>query len=219
MLFRRVMVFIGVFCSLLGTKAWAHPVAFAGSYSIMTWNSKEMSDWMFTHSFTAKHSLTARYLRLSTREGERTFYLPQLNFLLKRWNELDSQANIYLSIGHGGEAVKTTKGKKSEDTSLLALETDWESRKYYVSFRQDALLSHQDSDKNIYQTKVRAGFAPYLAKFEEINAWFILEASKMNKGEKEFKLTPLVRFFYHNVLMEAGMTSKGDAQFNFMVHF
>ena len=204
-----------LFLSVILGRAEAHPVSFAGSYSIMTWNSKDMSDWMLTHSFTSKYSLAARYLRLQTEDGERTFYVPQVNVLLKRWNELDSQANVYLSLGHGGEKVKSS----FKNTSSVALETDWESRKYYVSARGDALLSHKSSDQSIYQTKLRAGFAPYLAEFDEMNAWFILEAFKSNKDEKEFKLTPFIRLFYHNVLTEFGVSSRGDAQFNFMVHF
>lgn len=214
-MFSKFLTVSCLFLSILGTKAEAHPVAFAGSYSIMTWNSKEMSDWMFTHSFTSKTSLAVRYLRLQTEEGERTFYIPQVNFLLKRWNELDSQANIYLSLGHGGEKINSS----FKNTSSAAIEADWESRKYYVSFREDAIISHKNSDRNIYQTKVRAGFAPYLAEFDEMNTWFILQADTSNKMDDEFKLTPFIRLFYHNVLTEFGVSSKGDAQFNFMVHF
>ena len=214
-MFSKFLAVSCLFLSILGSKAEAHPVAFAGSYSIMTWNSKEMSDWMFTHSFTSKTSLAARYLRLQTEDGERTFYIPQVNFLLKRWNELDSQANFYLSLGHGGEKINSS----FKNTSSAAIEADWESRKYYVSFREDAIISHKNSDRNIYQSKVRAGFAPYLAEFDEMNTWFILQADMGNKMEDEFKLTPFIRLFYHNVLTEFGVSSKGDAQFNFMVHF
>lgn len=212
----KFLVITGVFLSLVAAKtAEAHPVAFKGSYSIMTWNSKDMSDWMFTHSFTSNFSLTARYLRLDTVDGERAFYAPQANYLLKRWNELDSQANIYLSAGHGAEKVKS----KYNNVTTAALEADWESRKYYVSFREDVIVTHKNSSKNIYQSKVRAGFAPYLAEFNEINTWFILQADKNNKEEKNFKLTPFIRMFYKNVLTEIGVSSRGDAQFNFMVHF
>ena len=214
-MFTKFLAVTSLFLSIFVGNAHAHPVAYAGSSSIMTWNSKEMSDWMFTHSFTSKFSLAARYLRMDTRDGERTFYIPQANFLLKRWNELDSQANIYLSLGHGGEKINSS----FKNTTGAALEADWESRKYYVSFREDVLLSHKDSKRNIYQTKVRAGFAPYLAEFNEINAWFILQADKSNKMIDEYKLTPFIRIFYHNILMEFGSTMKGDSQFNFMVHF
>lgn len=214
-MFTKFLAVTCLFLSILGGKAEAHPVAYAESYSLMTWNSKEMNDWMLTYSFTSKYSLTARYLRLDTKEGERTFYIPQFNYLVKRWNELDSQANVYLSAGHGGEKVNTS----FKSASSAALEADWESRKYYISFREDATISHQNSDRNIYQTKVRAGFAPYLAEFNEINAWFILQADTSNKMKEDFKLTPVIRLFYHNILTEFGVSSKGDALFNFMVHF
>lgn len=197
------------------TQANAHPVAYAGSNSIMAWNSLEMSDWMLTHTFAPYYSLSARYQRIQTIDGERTFYIPHLNFLAKRWNELDSQANIYLSVGHGGEQINHSL----KDTSLLALETDWESRKYYASFREEALLVYKKRASDLYMTKVRAGFAPYLAEFNELNAWFILQAEKINKGKDSYMLTPIVRLFYHNVLTEFGVSQKGEAQFNFMVHF
>lgn len=204
-----------MFFLLVAQEAQAHPVAFAGSYSIMTWNSEEMSEWMLIHSFTAQNAVMARYVRLNTEDGERTFYLPQANFLVKRWNELDSQANIYLSVGHGGEKIKDSY----KSTSAIAVDADWESRKYYVSFKEDILISHKNPGSSIYLTKVRAGFAPYLAEFNELNTWFILQAETINKSEETFTLTPLIRLFYKNVLTEAGVSSRGQAQFNFMVHF
>jgi hypothetical protein len=193
----------------------AHPVAYAGSNSIMTWNNKEMSEWMYAHSFTSHYALAARYFRNDTRDGEREFYIPQFNFLLKRWNELESQGNVYLSIGHGGEVV----GTSFKDTSLLDFEADWESREYYISFKQEALLANRDSSLNIYTTRLRGGFAPYLANFNELNSWFILQLEKSNKSKMEYTITPLIRLFYKNVLVETGMNQKGDAQLNFMVHF
>lgn len=215
-MFTKFTAITGVLLSLfIVAEVEAHPVAFKGSYSIMTWNSKDMSDWMFTHSFTSNFSATARYLRLNTEDGERTFYAPQASYLLKRWNELDSQANVYLSAGHGVEKINN----KTKSVSTAAIEADWESRKYYISFREEALIAHKNSSKNIYQSKFRVGFAPYLARFDEINGWFILQADNNNKREKEFELTPFIRLFYHNVLTEFGVSSKGDAQFNFMVHF
>jgi hypothetical protein len=66
---------------------------------------------------------------------------------------------------------------------------------------------------------LRAGFAPYLAEFNELNAWFILEANHMNKGMSDVEITPLIRLFYKNILIESGSSFKGDVQFNFMVHY
>ncbi|MBY0413222.1 MAG: hypothetical protein K2Q18_03610 [Bdellovibrionales bacterium] len=213
--FKGFGAFLIVWTVLLGVKVEAHPVAFAGSYSIMTWNNKDSSEWMFVHSITSRYSLAARYTRMDTKDGERTFYLPEMSFLLKRWNELDSQANIYLTLGHGVEKEEST----FKNTTAATLEADWESRKYYVSFKEDVLVSYKDKSKSMFQTRVRAGFAPYLANFNELNAWFILQADHSNKGMDEVTLTPLVRLFYRNILTEMGASSRGDLQFNFMVHF
>lgn len=193
----------------------AHPVAYGRSNSLMTWNSKDQTDWMLTHTFEPTYSLSMRYQRVDTKEGERTFYLPHLNFLLKRWNEIDSQANIYFSLGHGGEKINSS----FKDTSFMAVESDWESRKYYVSFREEMLKVYKKRGSDLYMTRVRAGFAPYLAEFSELNSWLILQAEKMNKGKESYTLTPMIRLFYRNVLTEFGADQHGNAQFNFMVHF
>jgi hypothetical protein len=212
----KFLILTGVlWLGLTASPVQAHPVAFAGSYSIMAWNSKETTDWMLTHSFTSTYSLSAHYQRVETKEGKREYFFPHLNFLLKRWNELDSQANIYLSVGHGAEKIKNDY----KDTSFLAMEADWESRKYYVSFKQEALINHKNSNRNFYMSRVRAGFAPYLAEFNELNTWFIVQVDKSNKGMDEYSLTPIIRMFYHNVLTEFGVNQKGDSLFNFMVHF
>ncbi len=209
------LLFNSLFYILSGNLVYAHPVAYAGSDSIMTWNSKEMSDWMYTHTFTPFYSLSARTQRIESKDGERRFYIPHLNFLVKRWNELNSQANIYLSVGHGGEQIN----RSLKDASLIAFETDWESRKYYVSLREEAILTYTKNNKDIYMTKVRTGFAPYIANFNELNSWFILEAEKKSRSIDNFTLIPYVRFFYHNVLTEFGVSQKGETQFNFMIHY
>lgn len=213
-MFSKFIIILAVLAGF-SSQSDAHPVAYAGSSSIMAWNSRDMSDWMLTHSFTSKYSLSARTQRINTIEGERRFYIPHLNFLARRWNELDSQANLYLSVGHGGEV----QNRSFKNTSFAAIETDWESRKYYVSFRQEALLAYKNDRKNIYDTKIRAGFAPYLAEFNELSSWFILEAEKINRSESSYELTPMVRLFYRNVLTEFGVNQKGEAKFNFMIHF
>lgn len=206
---------LGFIVSLLPANVKAHPVAFKGSTSIMGWSSAKSTEFVLGHSFTSYASFGVRALRLETRDDERTYYIPQFGFLLKRWNELESQANVYFVIGHGGEI----KNRSFKDTSSLKFETDWESRKYYISFAQSALIDHKHSNRNIYHSKLRAGFAPYLAEFNELNSWFILEANHMNKGMSDFEITPLIRLFYKNILIESGSSFKGDLQFNFMVHY
>ena len=201
--------------SLMAFNLEAHPVAFKGSTSIMGWSSSQSTEFILAHSFSSYASFGVRAMRLKTIEEERTYYIPQFGFLLKRWNELDSQANLYLVIGHGGEVKK----RSFKDVTQLKVETDWESRKFYISFAQSALIDHKKTSRTIHHSKLRAGFAPYLAEFNELNSWFILEANHMNKAQRDIELTPLIRLFYKNVLIEAGSSFQGDVQFNFMVHY
>ena len=214
MLMRTTILLLMLF-GVLFYKAEAHPVAFKGSTSLMGWSSAKSTEFVLGHSFSSSASFSIKALRLTTREEERTYYIPQLGFLLKRWNELNSQANLYLIIGHGGEI----KNKSLKDTSSLKVEADWESRELYISFSQSALIDHKRSYRNIYHSKLRAGFAPYLAEFNELNAWFILEANHMNKANMDLDIIPLVRLFYKNILIETGSSIKGDLQFNFMAHY
>ena len=200
---------------LISMNALAHPVSFKGSTSFMGWSSAKSTEFVLGHSFTSYASFGVRALRLETRDDERTYYIPQVGFLLKRWNELASQANVYLVIGHGGEI----KNRSFKDTSSLKFETDWESRKYYISFAQSALIDHKNDQRSIHHSKLRAGFAPYLAEFNELNSWLILEANHMNKADRDLEITPLIRLFYKNVLIETGSSFQGDLQFNFMVHY
>ena len=195
--------------------AWAHPVAYADSNSIMMWNSKSMSDWMLTHTFTTKYSLSTRFQRISVNNQDQSYIIPHINFLLKRWNELDSQANVYLSIGEGLQKIHHSY---SHGATFSAIEADWESRRFYTSFREELIFNQRKNQQNLSMTRVRAGFAPYLAEFNELNSWFILQIERQNFS-KETTITPMIRLFYHNVLTEFGVDQKGEAQLNFMIHF
>jgi hypothetical protein len=37
--------------------------------------------------------------------------------------------------------------------------------------------------------------------------------------DRKVMLTPLLRFFYHNVLWEMGSSTRGEWMLNFMVHY
>lgn len=210
------LVFFSLFLStIIGSEASAHTVSYQDANALMISNSSDMSQWVFNHSFTSKFSAGANYIRMEGTDAKREYYMGQANFLLKRWNELKSQGNLYLSFGQG-------MMKKNDDTSnasMVAVEADWESRKYYVAFMHEAFLNHKSSKDHIYMTKLRGGFAPYLADFNELNTWVILELKNISKMSDDIIVTPIVRLFYNNVLMEFGISSKGSSEFNFMVHF
>ena len=103
----------------------AHPVSYQDGFGIMSYNSQNMNELLLTYSFSPRFAVAHTYLRDSSKSE---FYIPRANFLLKRWNEPDSQANIYLSAGSGIERFNS----KTSSAQLGEIVMDWERRKYYT---------------------------------------------------------------------------------------
>lgn len=199
--------------SLLSTMAWAHPVSFKKGIGFMSYNSPTMNEVLLAYSFNSQFAVGSTYLR----DADSEFYIPRANYLVKRWNNEDSQANIYLSGGAGYENFNS----KSYGVRLGEFVIDWEDRKYYTSLQH--LYLNRDNDKNTLlpknynHTKARVGFAPFLADYNDLNVWLILQGEKHN-NEKQIELTQFLRFYMKNVLWEVGAGSKGTFAFNFMIH-
>ncbi len=197
------------------TPAWGHPTSFKNSVTIMSNNTETMNDVMLAYSLESNLAVGLTYLTMDKSD----FYLPRLNYLLKRWNNYDSQGNIYVSAGTGLEVFE----KSTKPVHLAELIMDWEDRQYYVSLdhmylsRNAALNPALDTD-SLHYTKARAGFAPFLGEYTDLNVWMILQAEKYSTSE-EILLSQLFRFYLKNTLWEVGATFKGGFVFNYMVHF
>ena len=196
------------------TSVLAHPVSYQDGIGIMSYNSQKMNELLLTYSFTPRFALAHTYLRDSGSE----FYIPRANLLLRRWNEPDSQANIYTSFGSGSEKF----GTKTSSTHLGEVVLDWESRKYYTYLEHlylrrnntaNAALPQQDYN----QTKLRLGFAPFFADYGDLNVWLIAQFDKHIDG-KRIETTQFLRFYLKNVLWEVGSGFDGSIAFNFMIH-
>ena len=195
-------------------EAHAHPVVYKDAFGVMSYNSQEANELMLTYSFTPHVAAAMTYLR----EAKSEFYIPRANFLLQRWNNEGSQGNIYLSGGYGAEKYNS----KNYDTALAELIADWESRQYLVaveeqyfhrSNKDNPLLSKEDFSKS----KLRLGFAPFLADYNDLNVWYIAEFSSNNENP-QIQTTQYFRFYMKNVLWEVGAGFDGSLAFNFMLH-
>lgn len=198
---------------LLSVDVWAHPVSYKDAIGIMSYNSPTMNEILFTYSLSPRFAVAGTYLR----DGKSEFYIPRTNFLLKRWNNEDSQANIYFSAGAGYEKFNS----KNYGVRLGEIVIDWESRKYYTYFEH--LYLNRDNDQNVAldfknynHSKARIGFAPFLADYNDLNIWLILQTEKHNG--QDLQTTQFIRFFMKNVLWEVGAGFDGSVAFNFMIH-
>jgi len=200
---------------LLSSFAQAHPVSYKDAIGLMSYNNPEMNEILLTYSLTPYFAVAGTYLRDSKSE----FYIPRVNFLLKRWNNEDSQGNVYLSGGAGYEKFAS----KNYGVNLVEFVADWESRKYYIYF--DHLYLNRNNDQNSLlperdynHSKLRVGTAPFLADYADLNVWLILQGEK-HLSESNIEMTQFLRFYMKNTLWEVGARFDGGWAFNYMVHF
>ena len=210
----RKAQFLALIPILFGSLSFAHPVSFKGGYSFMAFNQSDMFDWQLLYTFHPKHALGVDFIRDTMEPQERYFLIPRLSWLVHRWNEFDSQANIYV---YGGVGI-ARKGDRTELAAEGAIEADYETRKIYFSGKATAVAARNFDTLAIYQ--LRAGFAPYVGEANDLHAWLIGQLQYLPFApEESLRIGPVLRTFYKNVLWELGVTTKGSWNFNFMVHW
>jgi hypothetical protein len=196
-----------------GSTSFAHPVAYKGATGVMTWNQPFMSDHWITYSFRPDMAIAGRFMRMEMNDGELRYSGLQLDYLVKRWNGDDHQANIY--VYGGGGAV--TFEKENGDAYFGGIEADAENRKYFSLIKAECM--HPNVGDEFSHIEARLGIAPYEAEYNEVASWFMVQAQWHPTLRKEFVLTPLARIFYKSFLLESGVSLDGDWMMNFMFHF
>jgi len=192
---------------------WAHPVAFKGAVGVMTWSQSFMTDDWVTYSFRPDAAVAARHMRFDMPEGRMQFYAPQLDYLVKRWNESDSQVNIYVYGAYGTMNFQN----QTRGAGLGGIEADAESRKYFIMGKYEKMWG--DLGPEFYHAEARLGIAPYEAEFIELASWFMIQYQYHPMLVRKDAVTPLIRLFYRSVLLETGVSTDGDWMMNFMFHF
>lgn len=210
-MYRQILILFVLITSPV--VAFCHPVSYQHALGVMTWNQPFMGDTWITYSFRPDAAVAARIMRFETPEGKMQYLAPQFDYLAKRWNETDYQANLYFYGGYGVMAAdNTTRG-----AGLAGFEADAESRKYFISTKYEKMWA--DLGPDYYHAEARVGVAPYEAEFNEIASWFMIQYQYNPALIKKFSLTPLARVFYRNFLFEMGVSTDGDWMFNSMFHF
>lgn len=212
MVWIRSLAFWGLV--FLGAHSLAHPVSYKGALGVMSFNSAVANEMLLTYSFNPHFAGAWTYLR----EQKSEFHIPRANLLLKRWNNEDSQGNIYLSGGAGVEKFNS----KNYNAGLGEVILDWESRKYYSSVEHQYFFRNNEDNpalaaKDLQKTKARLGFAPFLADYNDLNVWYMAEFNHKNFEDK-IEALQFLRFYMKNVLWEVGAGFDGSFAFNLMVH-
>lgn len=206
----------GLITLLLSTSVMAHPVIYKGGTVVSSFNMSSYSDNQLLYSFSSRWATGLNHWRFTKDQQNTEIGLARLNYLLWRRNTEDSQANIYLLSGAG--MMDSEIDKKSTAVAFMSgFEADWETRTLYTALKHYQFNSPATSD--LTMTQARIGFSPFESDFENLQSWFMFQAMYMPEIEKKIILTPMLRFFYKNVLWEFGSSTRGEWMLNLMVHY
>lgn len=204
-------IFAGLLLLLPPLMAVARPVSYADGWMFM-----QMNDHM-EHAAVLHYSPTAYYavgLRSEyQREDEDWVHTLVYNRLLQRWNAADSQGNLYLQSGLG----MAEHAGDIEPAASVGLEADWESRRLYVAY-ENRYLYAGEVEKS-FAHKVRFGFAPYLAGYDDLNTWLMVQVDHHPAGRDNVVVTPFVRLFTAEALGEFGVSNHKDVMLNLTLQF
>lgn len=197
---------------LLAVPAMAKPISYVGGTMAMQENDET------GHTLSLDYTVSPNYavgLYAKKESGDMDFLTvgPQLNTLVKRWNLPDGQGNIFNMTG-AGVSVLDGDMEPSAWTGFLA---DYETRRIFVSY-EPRLMYARNIETSFWQ-RGRVGFAPYEANYNDLHTWLMLQVDHHPAKEDLWVVTPLVRFFYHTTLVEAGYSSNDKVMFNWVLQF
>ena len=206
-------VFVAGFMS---DSAHARPVSYPGGWTLMQMNDKGSNALQLHYSPTARYSIGYRgeYFRDSTWQ----FHGAQVNYLVNRWNNVGSQANLYLKSSIGlAYREHHASDYQAKPAGTLGIAWDWETRRYFTSY-ENRYVNAGDANR-FYQQSARIGIAPYIGDYGDIHTWLMLQVDHEPSQDESISITPLVRLFKGETLVEAGISTRKEALLNWVVRF
>ena len=213
-MFRSIVLMTALALVGLTSTAQARPVSYAEGSMLMASTDKDRSSLAYLYSPTARFALGP--MASFNRESDSMFAGLQANYLLKRWNNFDSQGNLYLLSALGVHGLNDSANDGLGGYG--GFEADWEDRRYYTSYEARYRFDGDESGE-FFEHKARVGIAPYVAEAGFLHTWLMLQVEHEPERDDSFTATPLVRVFQGSVLAEAGMSFDGDLLLNFDITF
>lgn len=133
---------------------------------------------------------------------------------IARYQGGDQQLTFYALTGAG-------MGNKLSGINRFAYlaggELDYETPRGYYNVRSFT-LGASDFDQKTF-TRARAGIAPYLANYNQLRTWLMMQLWVENRSDHESTWGPLLRFQHKNVYAEFYSTFKGLFGFSFSFYY
>ena len=191
---------------ILLSSVSAHPVIFKNGKVFWITQNPSFNDIRLGVSKSNNWLIGGRLLE--DRKSNETFALVNNNYLAKRWNNRNSQANLYLlsSIGFN------TRNSKSMGT--IGIHGDWEDRRFMV-MQMIEYFSHN----SMLESNTRLAYSPYTVDYSKTSTWLIAHYRiEYNNDQYSYMFFPVIRLFKRNYLFEIGYNGN-DSFLSFMTHF
>lgn len=201
-----------VIAAAFAAPAIAKPLSYPGGTMVMQENDETGHTLSIDHTITPRYAV-ALYAKHETGDDDFTTVGPQINTLIKRWNLPDGQGNIFNMSGIG----VAHDGDDSEFAAWTGFLADYETRRIFISY-EPRIQYAGDIDQS-FSHRGRIGFAPYLANYNDLNTWLMVQTEHHPEKEDNVVVTPLVRLFYKTTLIEAGYSSNDRLLFNWRLQF
>lgn len=207
---------VAAIAALASPDALARPVTYPGGEMAMIEHKDGATALEFVHTFNQRFGLG--WHSEWDNDGDWQFHGPMAAGLAKRWNNPDSQGNIFWMAGAGLAADDVAAwGDDPKAAGYVALEADWENRRVYTQYQARAFWA-DDIDRTLSQ-RARFGIAPYVAEAGALHTWAILQIDHEPEREHPLSVSPVVRLFKGPLLAEAGASLRGDAFASVMFYF
>ncbi len=196
----------------------AKPIAFSHGTTVMAeYGAGTMVEAQVFHAPKYFLSLGGGYLELESdidnRRREITY--ARANYLVKRWNQENSQANVFVWGGAGQAYVSELNSH--EFAWNAGAQFDYETRRVYASLKTDLHRSNAFSHRI---DTLQLGIAPYKHDFDSLATWFVVQGRQISGGIHDgTEWALLLRLFKRGAWVEAGVTDDGKLQAMAMVNF
>ena len=199
-------------------SAVAKPIAFADGTTVMVeYGAGTMTEEQIFYAPRYDFSVGGGHLELNSDEMSkvRLINYARVNYLLRRWNLDDAQANVFTWGSLGSATGNTFPGTLLAENA--GAQADYETRRVYASLKTDWQRSEAFSHRI---DTLQLGLAPYKHDYNSLATWFLFQARQYTGGiHRGVESALLLRLFRGGAWVEAGVTNGGKLQAMAMFNF
>ena len=210
------MRYLALCCLLWLPPHWAdaRPITFTGGQVWVTEAQADQWQWRYTYSHSFRHSssIGGVYVNDLKEVGDLRLTYLRAAWLARRWNQPNSQGNLFVwgGLGQARTDLDTGVGRH------VGVQADWETRRVYTSLVSEL---HDGRGWRFSQHTVSLGVAPFEHDYDRTAVWLVAKGMRSTgRVDDESKAALVVRWFNPRWWLEAGVDSNGKPLGFFMIN-